>query len=198
MEGASRLSTNQLTDVQTFGAFLLQEGFRQDALMWDMATQLGTKNGLFMVFAAFIFTAESTLAGISGTIGVKIPQLGLVIALFLALIGIGILLRCAFLEKYKMPPALPELREQAARFFDLVDIKRFSEEERMTQFQGKFINSLSRSVSANFEVNKRIAKNLECASWLIAGSVSCLLLGLLWSVGEPAITFLSRLNLGCV
>jgi hypothetical protein len=189
--------SNEVLEPQAFGPFLLEEGFRQDALIHDIASQLGTKNGLFMVFAAFVFTAESSLAGIGNTIGVNIPIFGLGLALLLSLIGIGFLLRSAFLEKYHMPPALPDLRRQAETFFSLVDVRVLPEEERMNQFRGKFVNSLTRSIAGNFEVNKRIAKNLEWASWFVAISVGCLLLGLMWSLGDYAVTFLRHLSLGC-
>jgi hypothetical protein len=169
--------------------FLLQEGLRQDASIHATASQLGTKIGLFMVFAAFVFTAESAIAGANGTFGFSLPHWGLAIALLLALAGIVLLIRCAFLEDYKYPAILPELRTQANTFIGLSEIRDLPEEEKLTRFQGKFVESLARCVDANFKLTARIGQDLERASWLIAGSVGLLFASLLWALGKQMFTF---------
>jgi hypothetical protein len=103
-------------DSKPFNSFLLQEGLRQDALIHATSSQLETKIGLFMVFAAFVFTAESTLAGTGGVLGFKLPYWCVGGALLLSLAGIAMLIRCAFLEDYKSPAVLRELRKQANIF----------------------------------------------------------------------------------
>jgi hypothetical protein len=166
------------------GKFLLQEGLRQDSLVHNTSSQLSTKSGLFMVFAAFIFTAESTLAGFGSTLGLHLPYWPLVIALILALAGIGILLWSARLQNFRMPPVLSTLRFESQRFIQLPDIKDLPEEEQMARLDEKFVNSLARSIAENFEANRRIAGSLAYASALIAISLSCLLLSLLWTVSK--------------
>lgn len=180
-----------MNDDNSFNGFMLQEGFRQDAMIHSFAAQLGTKTGLFMVFAAFVFTAESTLATVSSSFGLALPSWAWGWSLSLSLCGIVVLLRASRLEKYRLPPILPLLREQAQKFFALDDIKKLPEGEQMEKFQEKFVNSLSRCVRDNFEVNARISKNMEIASYLIAASVICLLGCLLWILGHSAVTLFS-------
>jgi hypothetical protein len=175
-------------DSKPFNSFLLQEGLRQDALIHANSSQLGTKIGLFMVFAAFVFTAESTLAGTSGIFGFKLPHWGVGGALLLSLAGIVMLIRCAFLEDYKYPAVLRELREQANIFFKLPGIQELPEEDKTERFQGKFVDSLARCIDTNFDLNVRIGKNLQRASWFIGGSVFCLFASLLWVLGKNALT----------
>jgi hypothetical protein len=79
-------------DSKPLRVFLLQEGLRQDALIHNVSSQLGTKNGLFMVFAAFVFSAEAALAGMSTTVGFTMPHWAIGCALLLSLAGIGVLL----------------------------------------------------------------------------------------------------------
>jgi hypothetical protein len=75
------------------------------------------------------------------------------------------------LESYKYPPALPGLREQAHAFFGTAVIIELPEEARMEKFEGKYVDSLSRCIDANFKLTARIGKDLERASWLIADAV---------------------------
>jgi hypothetical protein len=177
---------------KAFRDFLLQEGLRQDALVHSTASQLGTKVGLFMVFAAFIFTAESTLAGLGTNAGLHIPSWSLDVSLVLALSGIGVLLWSARLKNYRMPPVLSVLRNESERFFQLVDIKGLPEVEQMERFNEKFINSLTRSIDENFSANRRIAHALEIAVILIGLSLACLLCSLLWPVLRAFCVSLSR------
>jgi len=167
-----------------FGKFMLQEGIRQDALVNSTSSQLGTKSGLFMVFAAFIFTAESTFAGLGTTLGLMLPRWPLVVSLVLAMAGIGVLLWSARLQSYRMPPILPALREQSEKFFGLPDIKGLPEEEQMRKLEEKFVNSLTRSINENFEANRRVSASLVAASACVGASLSCLFLSLLWIVGR--------------
>ncbi len=170
-----------------FNKFLLQEGLRQDSLVHSTASQLGTKSGLFMVFAAFIFTAESSFAGLGTAVGFNLPRWPLLVALILALLAIGVLLWSSRLLSYRMPPILPELRQQSERFFNLSDIKRLPENEQMDRLEEKFVNSLTRSVTENFRANSRISKSLLAASVLISLSLSCLFLSLIWAVAQHAL-----------
>jgi len=173
--------------------FMLQEGLRQDAAINATAAQLASKNGLFMVFAAFVFTAEATLASVGSRFGLELPRWGWGVSLMLSLVGIIVLLYSAKLEKYRLPPILPLLREQAEQFFSLPDIKQLPDGVKMEKFQEKFLNSISRSVRDNFDVNTRIARNLEYASYLIGASVLCLLGALLWILANSAVTFFAGL-----
>lgn len=175
-----------------FKEFLLEEGIRQDALIHNVSGQLGTKTGLYMVFGAFVFTAESTLASTGTAIGWQPLKAALWAATIFSLIGIAVLLRSAFLEKYEMPPILPNLAEQSKKFFELPDIKKLSEEEQMSEFQSKFVNSLSRSIKANFSANDRISRNLEWASWLIAASIGSLFVSLAWFPVSRVLFFLNH------
>jgi hypothetical protein len=167
-----------------FGKFLLQEGLRQDALVHSTSSQLGTKSGLFMVFAAFIFTAESTFASLGTTLGLHIPHWPLVVSLILALVGIVVLLWSARLLSYRMPPILPTLRTQSESFLNLPDIKGLPEDEQMYKLEEKFVNSLTRSIKENFDANRRISNNLALASGFVGASLSCLFLSLLWTAGS--------------
>ena len=176
-----------------YDSFMLQEGLRQDAAINGAVSQLASKNGLFTVFAAFVFMAEATLASVGSRFGLELPRWGWGGSLVLSLIGILVLLYSAKLEKYRLPPILPLLREQAEQFFSLPDIKQLSDEVKMEKFQEKFLNSLSRSIRDNFEVNARVARNLEYASYLIGASVLCLLGALLWILANSAITFFAGL-----
>jgi hypothetical protein len=169
---------------KAFDSFMLQEGLRQDALIHNTASQLNTKSGLFMVFAAFVFTAESTLATVGTTFGLHLPPWPLAVALILALTGIGILLWSARLQSYRMPPILPILRIESESFFNLPDIRSLSEEEQMQRFGQKFVNSLMRSIKENFEANRRISRSLVVASGFVGASLSCLFLSLLWILGS--------------
>ena len=169
---------------KAFDLFMLQEGLRQDALIHNTASQLSTKSGLFMIFAAFVFTAESTLATVGTTFGIHLPHWPLAVALILALAGIGVLLWSARLQSYRMPPILPVLRIESESFFNLSDIRNLPEEEQMQRFGQKFVNSLTRSIKENFEANRRISGSLVIASGFVGASLSCLLLSLLWTVGS--------------
>jgi hypothetical protein len=177
---------------KTFKEFMLEEGIRQDALIHNVSGQLGTKTGLYMVFAAFVFTAESTLASTGSAIGWQPLKVALWAATIFSLAGIAVLLRSAFLEKYEMPPILPRLAEQSQKFFELPDIKNLPEEQKMAEFQGKFVNSLSRSIKANFSANDKISRNLEWASWLIAASVGSLFVSLAWFPASHVLFYLNR------
>jgi hypothetical protein len=167
---------------KSFDKFMLQEGLRQDALLHSISSQLGTKNGLFMVFAAFIFTAESTFANLGATLGLQLPHWPLVVSLVLALAGIVTLLWSAHLLSYRMPPVLSVLRTESESFFQLPDIKGLSEEEQMQELEAKFVSSLSRSIDENFDANREISKILGFASALVGGSLSFLLISLLYSL----------------
>jgi uncharacterized membrane protein YbhN (UPF0104 family) len=167
-----------------FGKFLLEEGLRQDALILNTSSQLGTKSGLFMVFAAFIFTAESTFVSLGNTLGLSLPHWPLFVSLILAMAGIAVLLWSARLLNYRMPPILSNLRAQAEEFFALPDIKNLPEAEKMQRLEDKFVNSLARSIEENFEANKKISRNLSVASGLVGASLSCLVLSLLWAAGK--------------
>jgi hypothetical protein len=169
---------------KSFDRFILQEGLRQDALVHNVGSQLGTKNGLFMVFAAFIFTAESTLVGAAPGLGLQLPHWPLAVSLVLALVGIGILLWSARLQSYRMPPVLAELRSQSEKFFELADIKGLPEEEQMDRLGKKFSNSLARSITENQDANRRIAKNLQTASVFVGLSLACLFGSLAWTAGR--------------
>lgn len=158
--------------------FYLKEGLRQDALINSISTQLATKSGLFMVFAAFVFTAESTL--LNPAIGIAMPLWAIVISLLFALAGIVALLWSARLKSFKMPPILPEMIEQAQKFLDFPEIKALSEEEQTRKFESVFLQSLERSIRRNFDVNAKVAKTIDVASWLIGISVSWLFLVFLW------------------
>ncbi|HWH58611.1 MAG TPA: hypothetical protein VN682_13345 [Terriglobales bacterium] len=163
-----------------FNRFLLQEGLRQDAMIHNMAAQLGTKNGLLMVFAAFVFAAESAFVIVSLMFGLQLPRWGWGGALMLCLISIGVLLRSIWLEKYRLPPVLPLLREQAEQFVDYADIQLLPHERQLERFQEKFLNSISRCVRDNFQVNAKIHNNIEVACWLIVASVICTAGCLFW------------------
>jgi hypothetical protein len=161
---------------------MLREGLRQDALVHSTSSQLGTKNGLFMVFVACIFTAESTFANLGTTLGLQLPHWPLVVSLVLALAGIVTLLWSARLLSYRMPPVLSVLRTESETFFQLADIRDLPEEEQMRKLEAKFVNSLTRSIDENFEANREISKILEIASALVGGSLSFLFLSLLYSL----------------
>ena len=161
---------------------MLQEGLRQDALLHAIAGQLSTKTGLFMVFAAFVFTAESSIASVGSVFGVRLTRVGWVGALLLSLCSILALLRCAFLEKYSTPPILSRLREQTDKFLELSDIKRLPEDQQLERFKEKFLNSLERSIVDNFESNARISRNLDFASWFVFFSVMWLFGALIWAI----------------
>ncbi len=169
-----------------FSRFLMQEGIRQDRLIHDTSSYLGTKNGLFMVFTAFMFTAESALVNSGGALGLYLPRWPLVISLIFSLAGIAVLLWSARLVSYRMPPILPALRTQSEKFFDLPAIKHLPEEEQMWRLEDKFVNSLTRSIEENFEANKKISQGLTIASWMVGVSLSCLVLSLLWTAGSHA------------
>ena len=163
-----------------FKDFLLREGLRQDAMIHMMAGQLGSKTTLMMIFAAFVFAAESTFVIVSLVFGLQLPKWGWGGALFLSLASIGVLLRTPWLEKYRIPPVLPLLRDQAENFFAFEDIKQLADDKQMEKFQDKFTNSLSRCVRDNFQTNRQISRNMEAASLLIAASIVCLLGCLIW------------------
>jgi hypothetical protein len=166
-----------------FHKFLFEEGLRQDATVHKMAAHLGVKNALLLVFSAFVFAAESTLVIVSLMFGLQLPRLGWGGALLLALASMGVLLRSVWLEKYRVPPVLPLLREQALLFFSLKEISELPEEQQVLRFQEKFVNSLSRCVRDNFQANTKIYFNIEVACCLIVGSVLCLVGCLLWIIG---------------
>lgn len=165
---------------KTFKEFMLEEGLRQDALVHNVAGQLGTKTGLYMVFAAFIFGTLSTIAVTADKAPWRIWTAGIWIAAMVALAGIAALLRCSFMEKYRMPPILPRLNTQAKEFFSLRAVRDLPEERKQEEFLQKFTNSLSRSIEDNFNANARITKQLDWASRLIAISMVALLASLLY------------------
>lgn len=165
---------------KTLSEFLFNEGLRQDALIHSVSGQLGTKTGLYMVFAAFIFGTLSTIAATADKAPWKIWTVGIWIAAMFALAGIAALLRCSFMEKYRTPPILPRLRTQAEEFFSLRAVKDLPEERKQEEFLQKFTNSLSRSIEDNFNANARIANQLDWASRLIAISMAVLLASLLY------------------
>lgn len=169
-----------MTSSSHFNGFLLKEGLRQDAMIHNMAARLGTKNGLLMVFAAFIFAAESAFVIVSLMFGLQLPRWSWGGSLMLCLASIGVLLRSIWLEKYRIPPVLPLLREQADQYFSFPDIQQLSDERQMEKFQEKFVNSISRCVRDNFQVNAKIHKNIEIACWLIIASVLCIAGCLIW------------------
>jgi hypothetical protein len=177
-----------------FDKFMLQEGLRQDALVNSVSSQLGTKNGLFMVFAAFIFTAESTFANLGATLGLQLPHWPLVVSLVLALAGIVTLLWSAHLLSYRMPPVLSVLRTESEAFFQLSGIKNLSGEEQMQRLEAKFVNSLTRSIDENFEANREISKILGFASALVGASLSFLLVSLLYSLLVLAVGYCRGLS----
>ena len=168
--------------------FLFQEGLRQDSLIHGLASQLGTKAGLYMVFAAFVFTAETTLLQVGDKIGFQASRPLLTLALLCSLIGILVLLRSVLIEDYKTPPVLPKLQAQSTSY--LSTLTGVPEEEKITRLKGKFMNSLSRSIAHNYEMNHRIATNLQWASWFIGGSIVSVLLALLWGLGRWLLCFL--------
>jgi hypothetical protein len=167
-------------DGDSFKKFLLQEGLRQDALIHNMAAQLGTKTTLLMVFGAFVFAAESGFVIVSLMFGLQLPRWGWGGSLILSIASIAVLLRSVWLEKYRIPPVLPLMRQQAEQFFALDDIKQLADDQQMEKFQEKFVNSLSRCIRDNFQANAKIHRNIEAASCLIAASMACLLGCLFW------------------
>jgi len=178
---------------KAFKEFLLNEGFRQDALIHSVSSQLGTKTGLHLVFAAFIFGSLSTVASLADAAPWRVWVPGVWVAAMLSLVSIAVLLRCAFLEKYRMPPILPRLKSQAETFFSLNAVKGLGEECKLEEFLEKFSNSLGRSIEDNFNVNARIAVHLERASLLLAVSMALVLASLLYFPVIHAFQFLCHL-----
>lgn len=156
---------------KSLNSFLLQEGLRQDAVINDTASQLTTKNGLFMVFAAFVFTAESTLASNGKVFGYHMPNWALIGPLVLSLISILLLVGAALIHKYKEPPILPDLRTQAEKFFQLAEVRNLPETEQMAQMEIKFLNSLTRSIEHNHNLNGEISEKLKEATWFVGASI---------------------------
>jgi len=77
---------------------------------------------------------------------------------------------------------LPKLQAQSESY--LATLTGVPEEEKIGRLKGKFTNSLARSIAHNFEMNHRIATNMERASWFIAASIVSVLVALLWGLGR--------------
>jgi hypothetical protein len=165
--------------------FFLGEGIRQDALIHDLASQLGTKTGLYMVFAGFVFTAETALLKELDPLGLHASKVLLISAIVLSLIAIVILLSAAFVQDYKTPPILAQLREQSELYLN--SLGAISHDEQLNSIKEKFINSLARSIDHNYGMNQTIAQFLEKASLFIGLSIFCVLVAVLVGIFRLAV-----------
>jgi len=170
--------------------FMLQEGVRQDSLIHALASQLGTKAGLYMVFAAFVFTAETSLLQIGEKLGFQTSRPLLVLALLFALAGILVLLASIVMLDYKTPPVLPKLQRQTKVYIARLTNIYVPQSEQMERIKGKFVDSLSRSIEHNYQMNHKIGTYLERASWLVGLSILSVLVSLLWGLGRWLLCFL--------
>jgi hypothetical protein len=164
--------------------FFLSEGVRQDALIHNLASQLGTKTGLYMVFAGFVFTAEASLLKELESL-VHASKVLLISAIVLSLIAIVILLSAAFIQDYKTPPILGQLREQSESY--LRSLGEMSDDDQVDKIKEKFINSLARSIDHNYGMNQTIAQYLEKASLFIGLSILCVLIAVLIGIFRLAL-----------
>jgi hypothetical protein len=162
--------------------FVFQEGLRQDAVIHDLASQLGTKAGLYMVFAAFVFSAEATLSQASQSLGLAVPKPLLALSLLLSLTAIVVLLRAVVIQDYKTPPILPKLELQTEKYMESLKQEKLSEYEKLERLRAKFVNSLGRSIEHNFNLNHKIAAGLTWASRIIGSSIATVLIALSWGV----------------
>ncbi|MHB8502097.1 MAG: hypothetical protein ACYDHE_14295 [Candidatus Acidiferrales bacterium] len=164
--------------------FIFQEGLRQDSVIHGLASQLGTKAGLYMVFAGFVFSAEATLVQAGQNLGLPVPKPLLGLSLFLSLVAIVVLLRSVFIQDYKTPPILPKLESQSETYLESLRNENLSEEEKLQRLRAKFTRSLGRSIAHNFELNRKIAVNLEWASRIVASSILTVLVAVVWGLAR--------------
>jgi len=169
--------------------FIFEEGLRQDSVIHGTASQLGTKAGLYMVFSGFVFSAEATLIQASQSLGIFISKPLLGLSLLLSLVATMMLLRSVFIRDYKTPPVLPKLQSQAETYLESLKDQNLSEDEQLDRLRSKFINSLGRSISHNFDLNTKIALNLEWASKVISASIFTVLVAVLWGLSRLMCSF---------
>jgi len=162
--------------------FLFDEGLRQDSLVHSIASALGTKAGLYMVFAAFVFSAEAALSQAGESLGLLVPKSLLIVSLLLSLTAIIILLRAVAVQGYKTPPMLPNLEAQTEEYLGSTKDGKLSEDEKLEEIRTQFVKSLSRSIGHNVGLNDKIAGGLELASKLIGVSIVTVFLALLWGI----------------
>lgn len=150
---------------------ILDEAKRQDSLMHEWSSSLGTKTALYMVFVAFIFSSETAfLQWSKGPFSSAV----LVLAMFFSLLGVIPLLFAAFLYRYRKPPRPERFRKQCFEYYD--SLTKLSEGERILKIKEKMTNSFSRCVDENYELNERIANNLRSASMLVCVAIGFLLI----------------------
>jgi hypothetical protein len=162
--------------------FLFAEGLRQDSLIHSIASALGTKAGLYMVFAAFVFSAEAALSQAGQSLGLLVPKPLLIVSLLLSLTAIVVLLQAVAIKGYKTPPTLPNLQAQAEQYLGSTKDGKLSEDEKFQEIRTLFVASLSRSIGHNVALNEKIAVGLEWASKFIVASVVTVLVALLWGI----------------
>jgi len=163
---------------------VLNEAMRQDSLVHQWATALGTKAALYMVFAGFVFTAETEIVKLaSGPVARAI----LCAALFLSLLGVIPLLSASFLYLYKKPLRPTKLRERFMELETLLIKEKVPEEDRILTFKDKLANSYSRCVDENSDINEKIANKLEWAALLLGLSIGALVL-LVLVLSMPTLT----------
>jgi hypothetical protein len=150
---------------------ILDESKRQDGLMHEWSSSLGTKTALYMVFVAFIFSAETAFLQLAKG---PIAAAALSLAMFFSLLAVIPLLFASFLYRYRKPPRPERFRQQCIEYYD--SLTRLTEDERVLRIKGKLINSFSRCVDENYGLNERIANNLRLSSVLICVAVILLLI----------------------
>lgn len=172
--------------------FVVDEARRQDDLVHGVGAQLGTKTGLYMVFAAFVFSAEATLAQVGSAIGWERHPSLLAGSLFFSLVAILFLVWAALMRKYRMPPLALRFREQCEEFDQKFAAQGLVDDAKLRVIKERFANSLGRSVLQNFGVNEAISRRLTWASSCLAASVTCLLVSFLLSFLPMAVAWFSR------
>ncbi|OFW35925.1 MAG: hypothetical protein A3J28_10420 [Acidobacteria bacterium RIFCSPLOWO2_12_FULL_60_22] len=152
---------------------VLNESMRQDLLVHEWGTSLGTKTALYMVFVGFVVTAETEIAKLAAG---PFASALLGMALFFSLLGLLPLLFAAFLYHYKKPPRPTRLREQFLELDKILAKEGVAEGDRILTMKEKLGNSYSRCIDENLSVNERIANKLELSSIFLGLAIGMLLI----------------------
>jgi hypothetical protein len=160
---------------ESFTDYILDESLRQLSTMDSVASTLTTKSSLYMVFAAFIFTAEIGLVTGKPQIfsGVNYPLS--FVAIVFSLVSILFLLSSASLREWGMPPRAEKFRDESEKHFAHLVSKGDTEQGALLKLKTKYINSLARSVEKNHAANAKTAAMLVYASRSLLLSIVLLL-----------------------
>ena len=144
-----------------------------DTTMHQMSAELSVKTSLYLVFAAFVFSASLQLMNFSKDLhsyaAIAICGIGAVVSLLSAIA----LLIAALVRKYKLFPA----QDMKSWMAQIDEYKREYPDASVEDRSTAILETLIETADANQIVNETRSDWVECGAWLLFAALPFLAIG---------------------